>query len=380
MLSPFFIPGRSPFSTFSSSLFPTLPPKFLIDGAYDSLNINMNHYPVTSSSTSISSSIASSNSSQASATSTNIMTSQTETSTLNTLLEEIILYGQLMNKNSIWIHLDLDSATTSLSSLTIGNILSLSINKGFQFHHSNNYSIKLYKWLPKNIPNKVPLYATHQIGVAGVVIDNAGRLLLVQERRQSKSKPSSSSSTKPSSTSSIPSPSIASTSSPQWKFPGGLADIGEAFSTTAEREVYEETGLRTKFQSILAFRHQHGMSYGVSDIYILCLLRPCSLTYQTLLTDDKYTKLPLQIDTNEILDAQWMNVSDYLSLTTHPLNKQVAELALYQLHKENIVSSSELKYDKSIKEIDMYIPITKKHVKVYMNGNVLPNPTTNPSS
>lgn len=51
-----------------------------------------------------------------------------------------------------------------------------------------------------------------------------------------------------------------------WKFPGGRADPGEDFGTTAEREVFEETGVRSRFQSIVAFRHSHAAPFGTSDM------------------------------------------------------------------------------------------------------------------
>lgn len=42
-----------------------------------------------------------------------------------------------------------------------------------------------------------------------------------------------------------------------WKFPGGLADIGEGIAEAAVREVWEETGVMTEFRSVLSMRHQH---------------------------------------------------------------------------------------------------------------------------
>lgn len=42
-----------------------------------------------------------------------------------------------------------------------------------------------------------------------------------------------------------------------WKFPGGLADLGEGIGEAAVREVWEETGVETEFRSVLSMRHQH---------------------------------------------------------------------------------------------------------------------------
>ncbi len=51
-----------------------------------------------------------------------------------------------------------------------------------------------------------------------------------------------------------------------WKFPGGRSDPGEDIGATAVREVWEETGVRTKFESLVAFRHSHHAPFGISDL------------------------------------------------------------------------------------------------------------------
>ena len=65
-----------------------------------------------------------------------------------------------------------------------------------------------------------------------------------------------------------------------WKFPGGLSDLGEDIAVTAQREVFEETGVRSEFKSVLAFRqqHTHPGAFGRSDLYYLCRLKP--LTFE----------------------------------------------------------------------------------------------------
>ena len=41
----------------------------------------------------------------------------------------------------------------------------------------------LKRWLQDEVEDKVPPFATHQVGVAGMVMDASGRMLLVKEWR-----------------------------------------------------------------------------------------------------------------------------------------------------------------------------------------------------
>ena len=62
-----------------------------------------------------------------------------------------------------------------------------------------------------------------------------------------------------------------------------------------KREVLEETGIETEFVSLVCFRHLLNFRFGCSDVYFICHLRP--------LTQE------IKMDTREIADAQWMDVS-----------------------------------------------------------------------
>jgi 8-oxo-dGTP pyrophosphatase MutT (NUDIX family) len=52
----------------------------------------------------------------------------------------------------------------------------------------------------------------------------------------------------------------------RWKIPGGLVDRGEDLPTAAVREVFEETGIKSEFVSLLCFRHRCAYLFGRYDV------------------------------------------------------------------------------------------------------------------
>lgn len=74
---------------------------------------------------------------------------------------------------------------------------------------------------------------------------------------------------------------------------------GEDIVNAVRREVLEETGIQTKFVSLICFRHMLNFRFGCSDIYFICHLKP--------LTQD------INVEPREITDAQWMDVSEMIA-------------------------------------------------------------------
>jgi len=100
-----------------------------------------------------------------------------------------------------------------------------------------------------------------------------------------------------------------------YKLPGGALDPGEHIYQAAVREIFEETGIRSKFLSLNCFRHWHGYRYGKSDIYFVCRLKPLSSV--------------ITIDPGEISEALWMPVDEYLNHPdTHPFNRKIVHTSL----------------------------------------------------
>jgi 8-oxo-dGTP pyrophosphatase MutT (NUDIX family) len=165
---------------------------------------------------------------------------------------------------------------------------------GFRFHHAENTSAMLYLWLRPNSECKIHPFATHQVGVAGCVVNSeTSEILVVKDKEQSHS---------------------------LWKFPGGVADLGENIAETAKREILEETGLHTEFQGILAFRQLHSQpnSFGRSDLFFVCHMTP--LTFD------------MRPCSEEIAACRWIGLDEF-ERTGHfsAMTKRVVQLVRHGL-------------------------------------------------
>ena len=172
---------------------------------------------------------------------------------------------------------------------------------GFELHHARGCAATLFAWLP-GTPCKVPPYAGTQVAVGGVCVDGAGRLLLIRERHA------------PPGT---------------WKFPGGMADLGEDLPRCAVREVWEETGVRTRFEGLLGFRHMHGAAFGVSDLYFLALLRPLrgsssSSSIGSSDCDSAALDAEVRPDPGEVAECGWRDGAAFAAATPHALMARAA--------------------------------------------------------
>ncbi|XP_062477660.1 nucleoside diphosphate-linked moiety X motif 6 [Pezoporus occidentalis] len=164
-------------------------------------------------------------------------------------------------------------------------------SQGFTFHHAEQGSSTLTLWLGEG-PSRLPGYATHQLGVAGAVLhESTGKVLVVQDRNKT---------------------------TDAWKFPGGLSNPGEDIGDTAVREVFEETGIKSEFKSILSIRQQHEYpgAFGKSDMYIICRLEPSSFN--------------ISFCQQECMRCEWMDLGELAQtkLAT-PITSNIAKLLLY---------------------------------------------------
>lgn len=152
-------------------------------------------------------------------------------------------------------------------------LVPVAVELGFDFHHCGDGYLMLTHCLDPEA--HVPAFASHYIGAGGVVLNDSDELLVVSERYHRRKGP------------------------PRYKMPGGALHPGEHLSEAVVREVLEETGVRTRFETLICFRHWHGYRYGKSDIYFICRLSPLSEE--------------ISIQEEEIAEARWMPVAEYLA-------------------------------------------------------------------
>lgn len=155
------------------------------------------------------------------------------------------------------------------------HLMNTASSHGFYFHHAHqkaNY-VLMCLWLDASTPDRLPAYADHFVGVGGIMLNNQGEVLMIQERRSVKK---------------------------LWKFPGGFVEQGETVKQGVEREVAEETGIKGQFEGILAMREQLDYKYGAADFYIVCILKAPE--------NAKDQEVDIQ-DTQEVSTAKWIPLS-----------------------------------------------------------------------
>ena len=181
---------------------------------------------------------------------------------------------------AVWLEIPIERAS----------LVPPAIRAGFSYHHAEESYVTLT--LPLVEGTYIPPHASHYIGVGGVAVNEDRELLVVSELYHSRRR-----------------------SKPFYKLPGGALRAGEHVSDGIVREVEEETGIRTRFESMVCFRQWHGYRFGKSDIYFVCRLTPLN------------TDIRKQDD--EIEECLWMPVDEYLaSEDVWVFNKNVVSAAL----------------------------------------------------
>lgn len=168
-------------------------------------------------------------------------------------------------------------------------LVPVAVSAGFSYHHAGDDYLLLTCQLLDGA--HIPPFASHYIGAGGMVINDKNQLLVVREKYGFSGR------------------------TPTLKLPGGALRSGEHLADAVVREVKEETGVDSRFESLVCFRHWHGYRYGKSDIYFVCRLRPIS------------QKITMQAE--EIQECLWMPVEEFLnSETVSEFNKWIVRAGL----------------------------------------------------
>lgn len=192
-------------------------------------------------------------------------------------LQQLIAQLQHEDIQLAWLTLGLPQAT----------LIGTATACGFVFHNCLETEVTLIIRLRSEA--FAPFAPTHTLGAGAFILRGNRELLVIKERLN-----------------------------PQWgyKLPGGHIELGEKIATAIGREVFEETGVRTRFNAILGVASKHPYRFGKSNLYFLCGLS-CD--------DDR-----IQIqDTHEIEDAKWIATEAYLSDERNSIfNRRMVNAAL----------------------------------------------------
>lgn len=196
-----------------------------------------------------------------------------------TQLEHALQQWRQQDLKLVWLEVPLTKAA----------LIPVAVDHGFIFHHSTpEQSTLVYRLVPDAF---VPNYASHYVGVGGVVINEKNELLVVAEQYHRQTNPRF------------------------YKLPGGMLDPDEHVETAVVREVFEETGIRAKFESLVCFRHWHRARFNKSDIYFIARLTPLS---------HEITRRE-----GEIAECLWMPVDEYLGMdSVSAFNKAIVRAAI----------------------------------------------------
>ncbi|AEC05837.1 unnamed protein product [Arabidopsis thaliana] len=158
----------------------------------------------------------------------------------------------------------------------LDNLIAPAKAEGFVCHHAEREYTMLTSWIA-DVPSTLPANASHRIGVGAFVLNKKTKEVLVVQEIDGHFKGTG-----------------------VWKLPTGVVKEGENIWEGALREVEEETGIKTKFVEVLAFRESHQAFLEIkTDIFFLCELEP--------------TTFEIKKQDSEILAAKWMPIEEYVN-------------------------------------------------------------------
>ncbi|CAE5973093.1 unnamed protein product [Arabidopsis arenosa] len=208
------------------------------------------------------------------------------------------------------------------------NLIAPAKAEGFKYHHAESDYLMLVSWL-SDLHNTIPANASHRIGIAAFVLNRV------------------------------------------WKLPTGVIKEGEGVWAGAEREVAEETGIKTTFKEVLAFRESH-KSFSEkrkTDIMFLCELIMKPGTFE------------IKKEKTEIYAAKWMPIEEYVN---QPWNQEkelfrfMANICLKISHEIEYVGFSTVRTTTSTGR-ESYLYCNTDHANL-LNATRGPASTSTPTS
>jgi 8-oxo-dGTP diphosphatase len=191
---------------------------------------------------------------------------------LKTAIERLL--ASKHDKNLVWIKIPIEKAAL----IPVFTLL------GFEFHHCDKRNLMLVKKI--NPEAFVPATKNYIVGV-GAIVFHEHKLLVIKDRFL-----------------------------PGYKLPGGHIEKNESIKEALTREVFEETGINIRFESIMNIGHFRNGQFGESNLYLVCTAQ--ALSCEIKIHDD-----------SEILDAWWINPVEFLrSEEVNAYNKSVVEAAM----------------------------------------------------
>ncbi|XP_052178106.1 nudix hydrolase 2-like isoform X1 [Diospyros lotus] len=198
------------------------------------------------------------------------------------VLRASLLQWTQQGKKGVWIKL----------SIKLAYLIEPTVEQGFRYHHAEPSYLMLVKWIPRT-SDTLPPNASHRVGIGAFVMNDAGEVLVVQEK------------------------SGIFKGTGVWKFPTGVVEEGEELHEAAIREVKEEAGIEAEFLEVLAFSQSLNSFFGKSDLFFVCMLRPLSLN--------------IQKQDSEIEAARWIPLEEYTAqpfIQKHEQFKLIANVCL----------------------------------------------------
>jgi hypothetical protein len=125
-------------------------------------------------------------------------------------LSALLDHAGLHKKAVVWLTIPID----------LSHLIDVATTQGFTFHNCLPTEVTLT--FKSQAEDYVPFVPTHSLGAGGLVQNSQGEILVIRERGAT-----------------------------TYKLPGGHIELGEKIEEAVIREVLEETGIQTTFDSVL---------------------------------------------------------------------------------------------------------------------------------